>query len=258
MKPDAGRAFRAGFSTAGPAEELVAKLTVMDMMKNYFEFRCTTRCGFPTVSLLGSFEDWRNLRARTEAAVRELCLEEFAAPWLAAMLPVLDRMLMAYEGKEALGRDPTFWNAMIKRGGRGGSGGFTGYTGWLHVFLPLLEKGRKNPYCVPYEPTAEWVLAGLKPVGPDVLPSDVIPRGESAAPMIWEYYGVEFPMEFRGGFLGYTQDSKSGAVCPVLGWYLVDMTPSVKLDPAALSADRDTALRKLREEVAAATAAKAA
>lgn len=92
-------------------------------------------------------------------------------------------------------------------------------------------------------------------MGANVLPSDRIPKGESAAPMIWEYYGVEFPMEFRGGFLGYAQDPKSGAVCPVLGWYLVDTTPSVKLDPAALAADRETALAKLREEVAAAKAA---
>merc|ERR1719161_435957 len=101
VKPSAAKRIfpENNFSTAGIAEELVAKVTIMDMVKDYFEFICMTRCGFPSVSLLGTLEDWRSLRKLTEEAVRELCLREFAGGWLAAMLPVLDRLVLAREGK---------------------------------------------------------------------------------------------------------------------------------------------------------------
>merc|ERR1712000_376930 len=64
----------------------------------------------------------------------------------------------------------------------------------------------------------------------EVQDSADYPDGTDTVPMIWEYHDLEFPMEFVSGFLGYTQDPETRAVMPVMSWYLLDKTPSVKLD----------------------------
>lgn len=180
---------------------------------------------------------------RTEAAqaITSLCEEGLARRWQAALLPVLDNFVEAYQGNV----DGVFWNSMIKRGGRQGSGGFTGYTGWFNVFFPLIQK-RPNRFCVPYSSSSDYIVAGLKEswqgmfmrqedMGAEpelhfqVQDCNNYPDGTDTVPMTWEYHGLEFPMEFVSGFVGYTQDPVTRAIMPVLSWHLLDKTPSVKL-----------------------------
>lgn len=46
------------FSTLTPKENIAIKMTVMDITKSYFDFKCSTRCGFPSVTMDGSESDW--------------------------------------------------------------------------------------------------------------------------------------------------------------------------------------------------------
>lgn len=284
VKPAAQAVFGTGFSTASRADQLCGKLSAMAMCKNFFEYKCMTRCGFPTITLLGTVADWQQLRQKAEQGIHDLCSGDFAAKWLPALLPVLDRFVQAYQGQV----DSVFWNSMIKRGGRSGSGGFTGYTGWFNVFFPLMRflRWTDNPFCVPYSESADYARAGLREswvapgyavptqerrtrlqrvcrlrdaclqrvcrlrgadpraadkfecegAGDDkkfaVMDSANYPDGTDQVPMTWEYYDIEFPMEFVSGFVGYTQDPETRAVMPVLSWYLLDKTPSVRIEDA--------------------------
>jgi hypothetical protein len=45
-----------------------------------------------------------------------------------------------------------------------------------------------------------------------------IPRGVAVAPFRWEYRDRSFDMEFVGGFVGVSQDQKTLAVKPEIGW----------------------------------------
>jgi len=281
VKPAPREVFGVRFSTTSRGEQLCSSLSAMAMCKHYFDYRVRTMCGFPTVTLLGSLEDWQHLRQAAESAVRNLCQADgcgagiykflrmdFCEWWLSALLPTLDRFLEAYQGKV----DAVFWNSMLKRGGIRGSGGFTGYSGWFNVFFPMIGKSF-NRFCLPYCDSADYARAGLreswsKPrhernaadstAGPKrdfrVVDSVHYPDGIEKIPMTWNYYELEFPMEFVSGFVGYTQDPDTRAIMPVLSWYLLDKTPGVKLEEATLAADPADRIETLRAQLAAATA----
>merc|ERR1711964_337413 len=35
-------------------------------------------------------------------------------------------------------------------------------------------------------------------------------------------------MKFKSGFIGVKQDAKTGALCPAMGWWIVDTSPKLK------------------------------
>jgi len=281
VKPAPRAVFGTRFSTTARGEQLCSSLSAMAMSKRFFDYKCSTYCGFPTVTLLGSLEDWQQLRQAAEFAIRNLCQADgvgaeicsllgmgFCERWLSALLPTLDRFIEAFQGRV----DAVFWNSMLKRGGRAGSGGFTGYTGWFNVFFPKIEKSF-NRFCVPYRDSADYARAGLreswsKPqfhrftkestTGPKrdfaVVDAFDYPDGTEKVPMTWNYYQLEFPMEFVSGFVGYTQDPDTRAIMPVLSWYLLDKTPGVKVEEAALATDPGACIESLKAQLVAARA----
>lgn len=69
VKPAPREVFGVRFSTTSRGEQLCSGLSAMAMCKHYFDYRVRTFCGFPTVTLLGSLEDWRWLRQAAASAV---------------------------------------------------------------------------------------------------------------------------------------------------------------------------------------------
>ena len=68
------------FSATTAVEDIAQKIVVMDICKNYFVFECTTRCGFPEITLEGSEADWRVLREASERLL-ERCTPDFKKQW---------------------------------------------------------------------------------------------------------------------------------------------------------------------------------
>jgi len=263
VKPAPRKVFGKHFSTTTRSEELCGQLTAMAMCKHFFDFRCMTMCGFPTVTLLGTLDDWKQLRSEGEEAIRSLCRSDVAEPWLQALMPVLDKFVEAYRGRV----DGVFWNSMIKRGGRHGSGGYSGFTGWFNAFFPIIEN-RFNRFCVPYRNDIDYASAGLKESWHsmfdrrhanenvrkfDVQDDSLYPKGTDQIPMTWAYYDLEFPMEFVNGFVGFTQDPRTKAITPVVSWYLLDKTPGVKVNEKDQGNPKG-ALESLRAQLSAAGA----
>merc|ERR1712146_232793 len=87
-----------------------------------------------------------------------------------------------------------------------------------------------------------------------VMDSANYPDGTDKVPMTWEYYDLEFPMEFVSGFVGYTQDAETRAIMPVLSWYLLDKTPCVKVTDD-VGKDSKAVLEHLRAQLVKAGAA---
>jgi hypothetical protein len=54
------------FSTTGPVEQIANRVYLMDMMQNYFNYVLRTRCGIPKITLLGTAEDWVELKNKAE------------------------------------------------------------------------------------------------------------------------------------------------------------------------------------------------
>lgn len=168
-------------------ERIASAITVMDATKSFFSFiTVTTFCGFPSVTLEGSLDDWRALRAHAEALVMKRCSAEFAKKWCAALLPLLDKFVAEYEAGLAgsTGADEAFWNSMVKRGGTHGSGERTWFSGWINILFPYIEQLRPNPWCVPYSPSNAYVREGREggpgKYGPDCAD---FPKGLAEAPV---------------------------------------------------------------------------
>jgi hypothetical protein len=49
-----------------------------------------------------------------------------------------------------------------------------------------------------------------------------IPNGISVVPFVWDYVHTLFPMEFLAGFVGVSQDSRTLALRPAIGWAVRD------------------------------------
>ena len=50
------------FSNTTTIEDIAQKITIMDICKNYFDYKCMTMCGFPEITLEGTDSDWRMLK----------------------------------------------------------------------------------------------------------------------------------------------------------------------------------------------------
>jgi hypothetical protein len=209
----------ADFSTTGPIERAASEVVLMDAFQAYFEYEMMCGCGIPSVTLLGTPEDWRSVRRRA-AMLSELGLEWWTEP----LLPVLDEMVRTAEGHV----DAGFWRSFFRY--QSGSGP-SELTGWILLFFPYLEEVegnrtslRANPYLRGWEKafrTADnrksWIRT---PEGPGL---HAIPSSLASAPV--NFVDVrdnsKHPIRFVAGLFGVTQDPKTLALAPEFGWAIV-------------------------------------
>merc|ERR1712176_808943 len=135
----------ADFSTTTKCSRAATEITLMAAMKNYFSFGMTTGCGIPKVTLLGTEEDWVNLRNRAEA-LSPLMKPEFSGRWMPFLLPVLDQFVESYKGNV----NHSFWQTMVKLRGTSGSGAFSFISGWMQILFPILDSGEMNQNLRPW------------------------------------------------------------------------------------------------------------
>jgi len=121
-----------GYSTTGPAEQAAMNVALMDAMQSYFAYAMTTACGFPSVTLEGSVDDWQALRKRA-AAFAQYDLEWWTKPLLA----VLDQFVDTASGKP----NKDFWCNFYKLQPVGS--GTARIHGHINTFFPYF--GKKKP-----------------------------------------------------------------------------------------------------------------
>jgi hypothetical protein len=195
----------ADFSTTGPLERAVSQLVLMDAMEKYFEYAFHSMCGIPSITLLGTPEDWRSVRTRAQV-FREFELDF----WIDPLLPILDAFVDASEGRV----DTGFWNSMYKL--KNASGG-PYVTGWMQALFPyLVDKSSESGLRLNTN-LAAWAEGMESPFGGGPLTSD-FPCSLSSVPFVWHYLIEKFDMEFLGGFVGVGQDTASPSISPHIAW----------------------------------------
>jgi len=208
------------FSTTGTLETALHDLALMDCMKNYFSYRCSTFCGIPKVKLEGTIEDWKNLRSMVEG------LNEYDLSWWTQhLLPIIDKIIKTYEGEQ----DKIFWYTIYKQWSTAGSGASTYVNGWITTFFPYINKRRRNSFpnldelrkdAMPKETTTDnsdpMMMYMRHPRLVGTIEIYDVPNNVSTTPFIWEYLGAEIPMTIYGGFCGCEMDGEY--VRPKLAW----------------------------------------
>ncbi|XP_070556813.1 uncharacterized protein [Ptychodera flava] len=191
------------FSTTGPMEKAVGDIVLMDAMQSFFSLKFVTRCGIPSITLEGTKEDWIAVREKAEQ------LEQYDLKWWTKeLLPILDQFVKAANGKV----DRKFWSDIYKLNDNSGG---PYISGWLITLFPYCEhrKGMvKNKFLEKWD--VSRMFSGLT--------TDAFTCGLARAPFVWDYLGDLYKMHFVGGFMAVSQDTKTLALRPELGWAVVE------------------------------------
>jgi hypothetical protein len=199
----------AQFSTSNPAEIIASKIGALTVCESYFTYVILTRCGFPSIELQGTVDDWISLKEKVKQLIE---LDPLFLKWGECLIPVIDRFVDAFNGKV----DTLFWDSMIKRNSSRGSGSVSYYNGWIHVFLPYLKDNIPNPHMVPYCESNDYTSekSGIK--------ISEFPCGVNKAPVIWKYNNLEIPLYFVAGFMGHIINEDRNNISPAISWYVQD------------------------------------
>lgn len=195
------------FESAEIVEKVVGDVALMDICQSYFSYKMYTGCGFPYFVMEGPESDWTLLREKAEQAISRKTLPEFSSFWLSALLPTLDKLVLARKGEI----DLPFWQSFYKRKSKGGSGGYTYVNGWINAFFPLTNDNEQNRFCLPYD----QVITSP----PDGTNIQDYTAGVSSVPVEWKRVTTIEPMSFCGGFVGGTIVN-GNAIRPEVAWWV--------------------------------------
>lgn len=204
------------FTTTTPIDQIARDVSLMSLTKHYFDFRCSTCCGFPEITLQGTLSDWILLKQKV-TNLRAYMTPDFADKWIPSLQSILDKFVEAYQGKV----DKIFWSSMVKYYSTSGSGGDTYFTGWINILFPYVNE-EENRLLMPWKNLEQMILAQG---GPHRAMGNS--RGDfghffCAAPVTWEYYSTEYKLKFKTGFIGSMQDPDTGNITPQVSWAVVE------------------------------------
>ncbi|GAM23396.1 hypothetical protein SAMD00019534_065710 [Acytostelium subglobosum LB1] len=138
------------FTTTTNNDRVVGAFALMSSMKNYFNYTVRTQCGLPKVTMLGTVDDWKQVRQRAERLIEFDLKDKLMSRWLDILLPVLDNLVMSAEGKP----DTDWWNRIANKVGRGS--GVSNLSGWITTFIPFTNKGKWNADKKYYQDRGGW------------------------------------------------------------------------------------------------------
>lgn len=222
------------FSTTTPAIRTASEVALMDTFKNYFDYEMMCVCGIPTITIEGTPEDWRRIRARIEV------LGTYGLEWWVSRLrPVLDEFVLAADGQ------PTqkFWKAIYKPVETYGD---KVATGWITDLFPYLgdPPHRRRNHVFDHH-RRRWALSVDQGVGTRGIFHPLankgvglrgFPSGLSSTPVKVASEKSETALDFVAGFFAVQQDPSDLALSPLIGWCVAEHPPeTVSTRPAAHS-----------------------
>lgn len=203
---------RGEFSTTGAMQRAAFDVLVMDVFQHYFEYEFMCGCGIPSVTLLGTPDDWRGVRGRAEV------LAEFdLAWWVETLLPILDEFVAAAEGSPRV----DFWRSMVRY--RSGSMG-SELTGWIHTLVPFLYDRHhalvRNPHLASWRDRYDLLESDagrrVRRQGPSL---EAVPPSLASAPLWFSPAGQpRLRGRFVAGLFGARQHDDDGALEATFGW----------------------------------------
>ena len=198
--------FLADFSTTGTAERVASGVTLMDVVKPYYEYVAVYGiCGIPSITLTGTPDDWRNVLAKART------LRDFGlAWWVDELEPVLAEFVNASEGNP----DYWFWKDIVKKSRprkiQGPTCGrrrrpLTRFDGWFLKLFPFDNDGRTPASVI----ITKTMLA--ETVAVPFIYRVVNLAGETQ---------TETQLELVAGIVGIEQDESTFMLTPRIGWFV--------------------------------------
>ena len=195
----------ADFSTTGTDELVASEVTLMNTVKNYFEYTAIYAvCGIPSITLTGTPDDWHKVLEKTRA------LESFGLGWWTSELePILKEFVKASEGNP----DYWFWKDIVKKSRPRKIQGpscmgrvrMTKFDGWFLKFFPFDNEGRTpDKVTIIQNMLPETVVAPFKY-------QVVTPDGTVLS---------ETPLDLVAGIVAVEEDPLTFTMTPKIGWFV--------------------------------------
>lgn len=190
------------FSTSTFDSRMGSEVILMYAMSKYFSYEGRTMCGFPSITLEGTPEDWHKIVGRVQY-LAEFILDDddHLKTWVNRLLPVVQEFALAAEGNVST----DFWRGFYREDG--GSGG-PYVDGHMTSFFPYLS-GRGGVSVI-----NKWKDGWG---GPN--PSD-FQVSYSPVDVLWKDNGIERGMKFHGGLVGISY--KENVLRPEVGWCITE------------------------------------
>lgn len=182
------------FTTTTPTSLQVGQLSIMSTMKHYFSYRMEViGCGIPHITIEGSIEDWRKILTKLEN------LNSYDFEWFTNdIVPIVKEIIQTKKGNV----NKKFWKDMIRIKDSDDFYDPSGVDGWFTNFFPYDDKGER--VYGPIESSGDLQNELLEiPFTLDIL------NGGSVQSL---------KLKFLAGFVGLTQNEKTGSLKPEIGW----------------------------------------
>ncbi|EQC31938.1 hypothetical protein SDRG_10454 [Saprolegnia diclina VS20] len=194
-----------GFSTTTDNDVVVGSVVFMAAMKKYFAYKFELGCGIPLVTLLGTVDDWQDLRTRSTTLAT---FGGYASTWSRMLAPILDQFVSAAKGQP----DAVFWDRICHH--IGGGSGPSYLSGWLSVFCVFNEEGQWQGG------TKSVTLYTGKVVTTDfpIVESQDVPPGYVTVDVTINDNGVLREGLLFAGHMSFSVQNEATAIAPELSW----------------------------------------
>jgi len=201
------------FSTSTENDKIVGSLVLMSAMKQFFGYKFVLECGLPEVTLLGTVEDWLNIKMRAKRLLEFDTTSGYMVKWHVLLDPILQNFVDSANGKP----DLEWWNTIVNH--LGGGSGPSYLSGWVTVFSVFNNEG--NWIGSQKTITNDWRKSLNDTVSPyPIIDSNDIACSEVTVNVTVDDNGKEYKTMFTAGIGGYVIDGATGLM-PVSTWSLV-------------------------------------
>ena len=129
MKMDLKSIMTNPFSNTTTIEQAVFDCTLMDSVKNYYDYRAVLLCGIPRVTLRGSVADFQDVIDRLQ---RLRTMFSDLDWWIDSLIPHIEKMKASAAGHP----DIDWWRKIFHHHSEMSGGSMI--TGWLVDFIPYV------------------------------------------------------------------------------------------------------------------------
>eukprot|EP01083_Nonionella_stella_P141728 437248_1 len=198
------------FSTTTPTAKAASQCVLFKALSQYISFHTSTRSGIPNITLVGSVQDWKNVKNKCQQLEQLNIGLDF---WLQHLMPIVDNIVqtvvfLSQNKDKALTKELiAFWDSIYSFENQSGG---AAVTGWAKTLFPYLYDHQivKNG-------ELDWQKNGWPHVGPGDFPATY-----SMCPMKWDYLGKTINCGMYGGIVGIAQQAKTGCMAPIIGWII--------------------------------------